>query len=113
MGPEKQSRPKVTYLAPTGRANTDRGDGKESRVNLAELGEECEEGGPYTDEEGSNVKSDSPHSTSICVTPVRRGTIAQACDRKAYYRSLEPSLASDGSSLRLKSAKQDLKLVPG
>jgi len=41
MGPEKQSRPKVTYLAPTGRTDTDRGDGKESRVNLAELGEEC------------------------------------------------------------------------
>ena len=29
-------------------------------MNLAEPGEECEEGGPYTDEEGSNEDEDVP-----------------------------------------------------
>jgi len=143
MSLEKRSRPKVAYLAPTGRADTDRENGKEPRMNLAEPCEECEEGGPYTDEEDSNkdedvpvleisapqerpvlsvglgnkglekkrnkrrAKLDSPRSTSNRATPVRRGTTARACDGKAYDRSWEPSVASDGSTLRLKSAKQE------
>ena len=60
MSLEKKSRPGVTYLTPTGRADTDRENGKEPRMNLAEPGEECEEGGPYTDEEGSNKDEDVP-----------------------------------------------------
>jgi len=55
MSLEKQSRPKVTYLAPTGCADTDRENGKEPCVNLAEPGEECEEGSPYTDAGTSNL----------------------------------------------------------
>ena len=60
MSPEKQLRSKVTYLTPTGRTDTNREDGKEPRVNLAEPGEECEESTPYTDEEGSNEDEDFP-----------------------------------------------------
>ena len=109
-------------------------------MNLAEPGEECKEGGPYTDEEGSNededvpvlelsapqerpvlsvglgnkglektkrrAKLDPPRSTSNRVTPARRGTTARVCDGRAYYRSWEPWVASDGSTLRSKSAKQ-------
>ena len=127
----------VTCLAPTGRADTNRKNGKEPRVNLAEPGEECKEGGPYTDEEDSNenddlpvlelsvpqerpvlsvglgkgglesneerAKLDSPRSTSNRAIPTRRGTITQAYDGKAYDRSWEPSVASDGSTLRSKS----------
>ena len=60
MSPERQLRLQVTYLAPTGRADTNREDGKEPRVNLAEPGEEREEGGPYTDKEDSNENEDLP-----------------------------------------------------
>jgi hypothetical protein len=50
----------VTYLTPTRRTDTNREDGKEPRVDLAEPGEECEEGGPYTDEEDNDEDEDLP-----------------------------------------------------
>ena len=60
MSPEKRLRSKVTHLAPTGRTDTNREDGKEPRVNLAEPSEECEEGAPYTNEEYTDENEDLP-----------------------------------------------------
>jgi len=60
MSTEKQPSSKVTYLAPTGRANTNSEDGKEPSMNLAEPGEECEEGTPDTDEEDDDKDEDLP-----------------------------------------------------
>ena len=40
--------------------DTNREDGKEPSANLAEPGEECEEGTPYTDEEDSTEDKDLP-----------------------------------------------------
>lgn len=51
---------KVVYLAPTRRADTNREDCEEPRVDLAEPGKEREEGGPYTDEEYGNEDEDLP-----------------------------------------------------
>lgn len=51
---------KVVYLTPTRRADTDREDCEEPRVDLAEPSEEREEGGPYTDEECGNEDEDLP-----------------------------------------------------
>ena len=60
MSPKKQLRPKATYLAPTGGADTNCEDGNEPGVNLAEPDEECKESAPYTDEEDSNENKDLP-----------------------------------------------------
>jgi len=60
MSPEHQQCANVAYLTPTRRANTNREDGKEPRVNLAEPGEEQEEDDPYTDEEDANEEKDLP-----------------------------------------------------
>ena len=60
MSPEKRLRLRVTHLAPTGRTDTNREDGKEPRVNLAEPSEECKEGAPYTNEEDTNENEDLP-----------------------------------------------------
>ena len=60
MSPEKQLRSKITYLAPTGRTDTNREDGKEPGVDLADVDEESKESAPYTDEECSNENDDLP-----------------------------------------------------
>jgi len=58
MSPENQRCLNVSYLAPTRRADTNCEHGEEPRVDLAEPGEECEDGAPYADEEGSNEDED-------------------------------------------------------
>jgi len=60
MSPEEQSGSKITYLAPTRRADTNRENGKEPRMNLAEPSEECKEDSPYTDEEDNDENEDMP-----------------------------------------------------
>ena len=60
MNPQHRRCLNNTYLTPTQRTDPSREGGEEPRLNLAESGEESEDGGPYASEEDENKDEDFP-----------------------------------------------------